>query len=219
MMMAYQHIPTSHIPTKWEYVIMIKGGNITQSHSHHVQIHHQYQRITRSWSDYVSRERQPGDCISRVTQIRLTSPESSKPDNLFKNKITQPLTSPEFPESDHVPPELPKPDHLNIPRVNITRPSQHPPSKHNQTFCACPEYPNQTFSARPEYPNQTFSARPEYPNQTFCACPEYPKPDFLCTSRVSKTRLSFYVPIIRNQTFCACHEYTTNYRRNSGGTL
>ena len=175
--------------------------------------------ITRSWSDYVSRERQPGDCISRVTQIRLTSPESSKPDNLFKNKITQPLTSPEFPESDHVPPELPKPDHLNIPRVNITRPSQHPPSKHNQTFCACPEYPNQTFSARPEYPNQTFSARPEYPNQTFCACPEYPKPDFLCTSRVSKTRLSFYVPIIRNQTFCACHEYTTNYRRNSGGTL
>ena len=165
-------------------------------------------RITRSWSDYVSRERQPGDCISRVTQIRLTSPESSKPDNLFKNKITQPLTSPEFPESDHVPPELPKPDHLNIPRVNITRPSQHPPSKHNQTFCACPEYPNQTFCARPEYPNQTF-----------CACPEYPKPDFLCTSRVSKTRLSFYVPIIRNQTFCACHEYTTNYRRNSGGTL
>ena len=94
--------------------------------------------ITRSWSDYVSRERQPGDCISRVTQIRLTSPESSKPDNLFKNKITQPLTSPEFPESDHVPPELPKPDHLNIPRVNITRPSQHPPSKHNQTFsCTC----------------------------------------------------------------------------------
>ena len=39
---AYQHIPTSHIPTWWEYVIMMKGGNMTQSHSHHVKIHHLY---------------------------------------------------------------------------------------------------------------------------------------------------------------------------------
>ena len=42
MMTAYQHIPTSHIPTWWEYVIMMKGGNMTQSHSHHVKIHHLY---------------------------------------------------------------------------------------------------------------------------------------------------------------------------------
>ena len=52
--------------------------------------------ITRSRSDYVSRGRSSGDCISRVTQIRLTSPESSKPDHLLGNKITQPLTSPEL---------------------------------------------------------------------------------------------------------------------------
>ena len=41
MMMASQKIPTSHIPTRWEYVIMTKGGNMTQSNmiksnSHHV---------------------------------------------------------------------------------------------------------------------------------------------------------------------------------------
>ena len=35
MKMDYQHIPTSHITTRWEYVIMMKGGNMTQSHSHH----------------------------------------------------------------------------------------------------------------------------------------------------------------------------------------
>ena len=35
MMMAYQLITTSHIPTRWESVIMMKGGNMTQSHSHH----------------------------------------------------------------------------------------------------------------------------------------------------------------------------------------
>ena len=34
--MAYQHIPTSHIPTWWECVTMMKGGNMTQSHSHGV---------------------------------------------------------------------------------------------------------------------------------------------------------------------------------------
>ena len=33
MTMAYQHIPTSHIPTWWEHVIMMKGGNMTQSYS------------------------------------------------------------------------------------------------------------------------------------------------------------------------------------------
>ena len=26
MMMVTQHIPTSHIPNRWEYVIMMKGG-------------------------------------------------------------------------------------------------------------------------------------------------------------------------------------------------
>ena len=36
IIMAYQHIPTSHIPTRWEFVNMMKGGNMTQSHSHHV---------------------------------------------------------------------------------------------------------------------------------------------------------------------------------------
>ena len=36
VIMAYQHIPTSNIPTRWEYVILMKGGNMTQSHSHHV---------------------------------------------------------------------------------------------------------------------------------------------------------------------------------------
>ena len=35
MMMAYQQITTSHIPTRWEYVILMKGGNMTQSDSHH----------------------------------------------------------------------------------------------------------------------------------------------------------------------------------------
>ena len=27
--LAYQHIPTSNIPTMWEYVIMMKGGKMT----------------------------------------------------------------------------------------------------------------------------------------------------------------------------------------------
>ena len=38
IIMAYQHIPTSHIPTWWEYVIMMKGGNMTQSNSHHTHV-------------------------------------------------------------------------------------------------------------------------------------------------------------------------------------
>ena len=29
MMMAYQHITTSHITTRFEYVLMMKGGNMT----------------------------------------------------------------------------------------------------------------------------------------------------------------------------------------------
>ena len=37
---AYQHIPTSHIPTKWEYVIIMKGGEKAKSHYHHVKICH-----------------------------------------------------------------------------------------------------------------------------------------------------------------------------------
>ena len=33
--MVTQHIPTSHIPIRWESVIMMKGGNMTQSFSYH----------------------------------------------------------------------------------------------------------------------------------------------------------------------------------------
>ena len=32
IIMAYQHIPTSHFPARWEDVIMMKGGNMTESH-------------------------------------------------------------------------------------------------------------------------------------------------------------------------------------------
>ena len=35
-MTVTQPIPTSFIPTRWESVIMIKGGNMTQSISHHI---------------------------------------------------------------------------------------------------------------------------------------------------------------------------------------
>ena len=38
MMMVTQHIPTSQIPTRWESDIMMKGGNVTQSNSHHTLI-------------------------------------------------------------------------------------------------------------------------------------------------------------------------------------
>ena len=34
--MLVQHIPTSHIPTRWEYVIMMNSGKMTESHYHHV---------------------------------------------------------------------------------------------------------------------------------------------------------------------------------------
>ena len=40
MIMPYQHIPPRHIPTRWEYVIMNRGGNVTLSYSHHIYIHH-----------------------------------------------------------------------------------------------------------------------------------------------------------------------------------
>ena len=38
--MVTQHIPTRHIPTRWEYDIMNRGGNVTLSYSHHIYIHH-----------------------------------------------------------------------------------------------------------------------------------------------------------------------------------
>ena len=38
IIMVTQHIPTSQIPTRWESDIMIKGGNLTQSNSHHTNI-------------------------------------------------------------------------------------------------------------------------------------------------------------------------------------
>ena len=40
MLMVTQHIPTRHIPTRWEYDIMNRGGNVTLSYSHHIYIHH-----------------------------------------------------------------------------------------------------------------------------------------------------------------------------------
>ena len=38
IIMVTQHIPTSQIPTRWESDIMMKGGNMTQSNSHHTHI-------------------------------------------------------------------------------------------------------------------------------------------------------------------------------------
>ena len=39
---AYQHIPTRHIPTRWEYDMMIRGGNVTLSYSHHIYYIYHY---------------------------------------------------------------------------------------------------------------------------------------------------------------------------------
>ena len=72
--------------------------------------------ITRSRSDFVSRGSPPGQCIPRVPNIRPTSPELYKADHLYQNKITKPLKSPEFPESDQAPPEGLKPNYLCISR-------------------------------------------------------------------------------------------------------
>ena len=38
MVAVTQRIPTSHIPTKWESVLMMKGGNMEQSISHHTYV-------------------------------------------------------------------------------------------------------------------------------------------------------------------------------------
>ena len=38
MMMVTQHNPTNHNPTRWESVIMMNGGNMTQSISHHTYV-------------------------------------------------------------------------------------------------------------------------------------------------------------------------------------
>ena len=35
IVMVTQHITTGHIPTRWESVMMMKGGNMTRSNSHH----------------------------------------------------------------------------------------------------------------------------------------------------------------------------------------
>ena len=37
MMIVTHHIPTSHIPTRWGYVTLMKGGHLTESYSHHIQ--------------------------------------------------------------------------------------------------------------------------------------------------------------------------------------
>ena len=42
VVMAYQHIPTRHIPTRWEYDMMIRGGNVTLSYSHHIYYIYHY---------------------------------------------------------------------------------------------------------------------------------------------------------------------------------
>ena len=51
--MAYQHIPTRHIPTRWEYDMMIRGGNVTLSHSHHIYYHyhlnHHFVKVVDLW--------------------------------------------------------------------------------------------------------------------------------------------------------------------------
>ena len=52
--MVTQHIPTSHIPTRWEYVIMLRGGNMTQSHSHHTHRFIIIMMSTITWIHYHS---------------------------------------------------------------------------------------------------------------------------------------------------------------------
>ena len=42
---AYQHIPTRHIPTRWEYDMMIRGGNVTLSYSHHIYYIYHYMYV------------------------------------------------------------------------------------------------------------------------------------------------------------------------------
>ena len=42
---AYQHIPTCHIPTRWEYDMMIRGGNVTLSYSHHIYYIYHYMYV------------------------------------------------------------------------------------------------------------------------------------------------------------------------------
>ena len=39
IMVVTQQIPTRHIPTRWEYVIMNRGGNVTLTYSHHIYIY------------------------------------------------------------------------------------------------------------------------------------------------------------------------------------
>ena len=49
MMMACQHIPTSHIPTRWEYVIMMKGRNTRRSVGHILTM---YKSIIYIWVSF-----------------------------------------------------------------------------------------------------------------------------------------------------------------------
>ena len=62
------------------------------------------------------------------TQIRLTSPKISKPDNLFCDKITQPLEYAQLIKLTCTPPKGSKPNHLYISQVTEARPSIHLPS-------------------------------------------------------------------------------------------
>ena len=50
--MVTQHIPTSQIPTRWESDIMMKGGNMTQSNSHHTHIYVTLSKDQRDWQSF-----------------------------------------------------------------------------------------------------------------------------------------------------------------------
>ena len=64
--------------------------------------------------DYVSQGRLPAYPLSLGTQIRLTSPKISKPDNLCRNKITQPFDYAQLTESGRTPPKGSKPNRVYI---------------------------------------------------------------------------------------------------------
>ena len=52
IIMVTQHIPTSQIPTRWESDIMMKGGNMTQSNSHHTHIYVTLSKDQRDWQSF-----------------------------------------------------------------------------------------------------------------------------------------------------------------------
>ena len=99
--------------------------------------------------------------MSRVTQIIPSSLESSKSYHLYKNKITQPLTSLESSESDHTSLESSKPYHLCMSRVtkpyhlNISRISK--PNLTNVSRATKPDYTNISRVSKPRHLSFWFS--------------------------------------------------------------